>query len=90
MQQWRYLIYDERAGAFLDAVSGQHIPAEGAFPDGTVVLWDGAAATAFPVWLAPTDGLPPGLPETWCVPVARARTVGELQRALAPPHPNPG
>lgn len=84
MQQYRYLIYDERERAFLDAVSGQHLPAEGAFPNGTVVLWDGAAATAFPVWLAPTDELPPGLPETWCAPVARARTVGELQRALAP------
>ncbi|WP_245587599.1 DEAD/DEAH box helicase [Calidithermus chliarophilus] len=83
MQQWRYLIYDERARAFLDAASGQRLPAEGAFPDGTVVLWDGAAATAFPVWLAPTDALPPGLPDTWCAAVARARTEGELRRAVA-------
>lgn len=83
MQQWRYLIYDERAGAFLDAASGQRLPAEGAFPDGTTVLWDGATATALPVWLAPTDAIPPGLPDTWCAAVARARTEAELRRAVA-------
>jgi ATP-dependent helicase YprA (DUF1998 family)/phosphoglycolate phosphatase-like HAD superfamily hydrolase len=81
MQQWQYLIYDERTQAFLDSTSGQRLPAEGAFPHDTVVVWDGT--TAFPVWLVPTDALPPGLPDTWCAAVARARTEGELRRAVA-------
>ncbi|GIW28891.1 MAG: hypothetical protein KatS3mg070_2254 [Meiothermus sp.] len=80
MHQWQYLIYDEKAQGFLNPISGQRVPSEGAFPHDTVVVWDGT--TAFPVWLVPTDALPPGLPNTWCTAVAQARTVAELQRAV--------